>query len=88
GVKGPNYETPAEVRFFRMIGGDAVGMSTVPEVIMARKMGIEVLGISCITNVHRNDSIEVTHNEVLKIGERISKDLERLLREYIKRRKG
>jgi purine-nucleoside phosphorylase len=86
GVKGPTYETPAEIRFFRTIGGDAVGMSTILEVIMARKLRIEVIGISCITNVHRDDSIETTHEEVLKTGKKISKDLERLLKEYIKRR--
>jgi len=85
GVKGPTYETPAEIKFFRLIGGDAVGMSTVPEVIMARKLGIEVIGISCITNVHRDDKGKITHSEVLRIGERISKQLEKLLRECLKR---
>jgi purine-nucleoside phosphorylase len=51
GVHGPSYETPAEIRFFRAIGADAVGMSTVPEAIAARHMGMEVMGVSCITNM-------------------------------------
>lgn len=85
GVKGPTYETPAEIKFFRTIGGDAVGMSTVLEVIRARSLGMEVIGISCITNVHKDDLSPVTHEEVLKVGNEISRNLERLLREWIKR---
>lgn len=85
GVKGPSYETPAEIRFFRTIGGDAVGMSTVLEVIKARSLGIEVLGISNITNVHREDSSPITHEEVLEVGNKMSKKLEILLKEWIKR---
>jgi purine-nucleoside phosphorylase len=85
GVKGPTYETPAEIRFFKTIGGDAVGMSTVLEVIRARSLGMEVVGISSITNVHRDDLSPITHREVLEMGNKISKDLEILLREWIKR---
>jgi purine-nucleoside phosphorylase len=69
---GPSYETPAEIRMFRKLGGDAVGMSTVPEVIVARHAGMRVLGISCISNMaagilpHR-----LTHDEVLETGHRV-----------------
>lgn len=85
GVKGPTYETPAEIRFFKTIGGDAVGMSTVLEVIKARSLGIEVVGISSITNVHKDESSSITHEEVLEMGRKISRNLEILLREWIKR---
>ena len=74
GVSGPNYETPAELGFFRTIGGDAIGMSTVPEVIAARHAGLRVLGLSCITNRALAPAdrakegvgvMTVTHEEVL-----------------------
>ncbi len=66
GVLGPSYETPAEIRFFQQIGGGAVGMSTVLEVIAARHMGARVLGISCITNMASGlgDEEVLTHEEV------------------------
>lgn len=85
GVKGPTYETPAEIRFFRTIGGDAVGMSTVLEVIRARSLEMEVIGISSITNVHKDETSPLTHGEVIEMGKKISKDLEILLKEWIKR---
>jgi purine-nucleoside phosphorylase len=72
GLGGPTFETPAEVQYLRMIGGDAVGMSTVPEVIVARHMGMRVLGISGISNaaVHDPDADEeASHEEVLAAGE-------------------
>jgi purine-nucleoside phosphorylase len=72
GLGGPTFETPAEVRFLRMIGGDAVGMSTVHEVIVARHMGMRVLGISGISNaaVHDPDAEEeASHEEVLAAGQ-------------------
>jgi len=72
GLGGPTFETPAEVRYLRMIGGDAVGMSTVPEVIVARHVGMRVLGISGISNtaVHDPDaSEEASHEEVLAAGD-------------------
>jgi purine-nucleoside phosphorylase len=68
---GPSYETPAEVRYLRTIGADAVGMSTVPEAIAARHMGIEVLGISCITNLAAGVLPQpLNHEEVLETAKR------------------
>jgi len=71
-VSGPSYETPAEIRAFRTLGADMVGMSTVHEVIIARHMGIEVLGISLVTNLAAGVSGEVIqHEEVMEIGRRV-----------------
>ena len=78
---GPNYETPAEIRYLRAIGADLVGMSTVLEVIAARHMGLKVLAISCVTNMAAGivDQV-INHQEVLETGERVKGDFVALLR--------
>jgi purine-nucleoside phosphorylase len=85
-LAGPNYETSAELRALRMLGGDAVGMSTVPEVIVARHGGMRVLGISNITNMALADSDEpVNHEEVLVVAEESRPRFVRLIREIVRR---
>jgi purine-nucleoside phosphorylase len=85
-LPGPSYETPAEIHMLRTFGADAVGMSTVPEAIVARQMGMEVLGISCITNMAAGISDQpINHEEVIETGQRVRAMFTQLLRQLISR---
>ena len=79
-LTGPSYETPAEIRMLRSLGADAVGMSTVPEVIIAAHSGLKVLGISCITNFAAGFQEELNHEEVVEVTERVKGDFKGLLK--------
>ncbi|XXF76564.1 purine-nucleoside phosphorylase [Myxococcaceae bacterium GXIMD 01537] len=83
-VAGPSYETPAEVRMLRTLGADAVGMSTVPEVVAAAHMGVPVAGISCITNLAAGITDKpLTHEEVAETAEKAKEVFSRLLAEFL-----
>jgi purine-nucleoside phosphorylase len=85
-LHGPSYETPAEIRYLRGIGADAVGMSTVPEAIVGRHMGMEVLGISCITNAAAGVLPQpLAHDEVMEVARRVADKFSNLLEGTVER---
>nr|WP_323368655.1 hypothetical protein [Radiobacillus deserti] len=85
GNTGPSYETASEVKMLRTWGGDAVGMSTVPEVIVANHAGLEVLGISCISNMAAGILDQpLTHHEVMETTEKVKEDFLRFMKEIIR----
>jgi purine-nucleoside phosphorylase len=84
GLSGPTYETPAEIHMLRLFGADVVGMSTVPEAIAARHQGMNVIGISCITNMAAGISDEpINHEEVMETGAKVAEIFKELLRRVI-----
>ncbi len=86
GTTGPTFETPKEYQYFRIIGGDTVGMSTTPEVIVARQMGIPVFAISIITDLGvLGKIVEVTHEEVQRIGMQAEKKMTLIMEEMLQR---
>lgn len=85
GLSGPSFESPADLRFLRIIGSDAVGMSTVPEAIVARHSGMRTLGLSGISNKANLDgNTETTHAEVLAAGEMIVPKLETIIERVLR----
>lgn len=85
GISGPSYMTPSELKMLALLGGDAVGMSTVAEVIAARHAGLRVLGISCITDMAVGDELEpLTHEQVMEVAERTKPKFTSLIRAFLR----
>lgn len=82
---GPTYETPAEIRAVRSLGGDAVGMSTVPEAIIAKHCGMEVIGISCITNLAAGMQSSLNHEEVVEVSRLVKPQFKLVINQLIER---
>ena len=86
GVQGPSLETPAEYRMYRLLGADCVGMSTVPEAIVAHHGGMRCLGISVVTNVFRPDTVNTdSHEEILEAGRKSEERLIDMVKDIISR---
>ena len=85
-LSGPTYETPAEIRLYRLLGADAVGMSTVPEAVAARHQGMKVLGISCITNFGAGMTEDlINHEDVMETGAKVAEIFKELLRRVVQK---